>query len=182
MAAQSRGAAVRAKQLAAGTNDRIRLNRAPQMKSNHLLGSDVRGMGRALEYFRRVTRETDSVLARALASECGYICGAVLFLFTPRAPGVKRSAPPAVLPEDMSAASGSIRTLSCIATESARVEDSYLRVFDACYGYSIRYSLPMSKGRVVPVNPLKSSPAPKPARVDQPTRRALFPLNAPRRR
>ena len=107
-------------------------------------------MGRALEYFRRVTKETDSVLARALASECGYICGAALILFTPRAPRVKRSAPPAVLPESMSAAPGIIRTLSRIAGEAARVEGSYLRVFDACYGYSIRYNLPMSKGRVSP--------------------------------
>ena len=51
----------------AGFIDRIRLDRAPHMKFRRLLVPDAQGMGRALEYFCREAKKTDSGLARALA-------------------------------------------------------------------------------------------------------------------
>ena len=56
-------------QVALESIDRIRLNRAPHMKFKNLLSPDARGMNRALEYFRRVAKGTESVLVQALANE-----------------------------------------------------------------------------------------------------------------
>ena len=47
---------------------RIRLSRAPHMKYKYLLGNGVRPMDEALEYFRRVAKQTDSPLLRAVAN------------------------------------------------------------------------------------------------------------------
>ena len=65
MAAQACGSGSRAGRVARGSIDRIRLNRAPHMKFMDLLGTQVLGVRRALEYFRRVAKGTDRVPVRA---------------------------------------------------------------------------------------------------------------------
>ena len=61
---------------------------------------------------------------RALADERDFLRGAVRILLASCAPEVKGSAPLVVPPE------GIIRTFSRRAKDAARVEGSYLRVFD----------------------------------------------------
>ena len=131
MAAQTCGAGSRAEQEAMEPIDRIRLSRTPHIKFKHLLGPGAQGMGRALDYFRRVAEGTDGVLVRASANGREYICEATRILFTTYASNVKGSAPPTVFPEGMAAASGIARALSRIERDAARSESSVLRVFDA---------------------------------------------------
>ena len=45
------------------------------------------------------------------------------------------------------------RTLSRMVKDAARMETPFLRVFDACYGYLLKYNMPASKGLSLPVNP-----------------------------
>ena len=40
-------------------------------------------MGKALGYFRRALKQSDSALVRAVARERGFICESILILFTP---------------------------------------------------------------------------------------------------
>ena len=98
MAARTRGEGYRAERVAMESIDRTRLNRAPHMTFKHSLDPDAEGVGRALEYFRRVAKATNDVLVRASANERGYFCAAACIHFTPYAPNVKGSAPANVLP------------------------------------------------------------------------------------
>ena len=136
MAAQRCGAGSRAVQVALESIDRILLYRAPHLAFKTLVG-------RALEFFRRAAKGADSVLARAVARECQYICGAIRILFS-YAPNVNDSAPPVALSVGMCTVLGIIRTLPRIAEDAACVENSYPRAFGACSGHSIKYNLPMS--------------------------------------
>ena len=65
--------------------------------------------------------------------------------FTPRTHEGSGARPPIVRPEGIRAALGISRTLSRIVRGAARAGPAYLRVFDACYGYLVKYDLPMSK-------------------------------------
>ena len=74
MAAQTCGSGSHAAQVAMGSIDRIRLNRAPQMKFEDLLGSNLQGMDRASESFWRIANESENGLVRAVAQDREYIC------------------------------------------------------------------------------------------------------------
>ena len=53
--------------------DRIRLGRAPHMKYKYLLGDGVQYVGRALEYSRRVAKETDCAGTRGVQRTRGHL-------------------------------------------------------------------------------------------------------------
>ena len=108
-----------------------------------MLGPDVQGMGRALEFCPRVAEGADDVAVRAPANESGIFCRAACALCSPYAPDIRGSEPPNVLLEGMATALvsptsspkvGIIRTLSRIAEDAARLGSSSLRVCDAFYG------------------------------------------------
>ena len=114
-------------------------------------------MDKALEYFRRVAKESNDALVCAVAMEREFICEAMRVLFTPYAPSSKGLAPPAIRPEGLVQTLAIFRTLSRMVKDAARVETPFLRVFDACYGYLLKYNMPVSKGAAAQVNPSKSS-------------------------
>ena len=96
-------------------------------------------MDKAAEYFRRVAKQSDDPLARAVASEREFICEAMRILFTPVAPPGKGLAPPTIRPE------GLIQTLAVLRA-LPRVETPFLRVCDARFGFLLKYNAPASKG------------------------------------
>ena len=83
MAAQFSGAGTQAEKVAMESVDRIRLSRSPRMKYKYLLSNGAQSMDKALEYFRRVAKQTDGPLVRAGANEREYNCDAMRILFTP---------------------------------------------------------------------------------------------------
>ena len=105
-------------------------------------------MGKALEYFCRVAKETDSSLVRAVDSECEFICEATRILYTPYAPSGEGLPPPAIRPEGLANTLGVLRTLFRAAKDAARPETAFLRVFVARYGYLLKYNTPLPKGQV----------------------------------
>ena len=156
MTAQMSGPGSQAEKVAMESVDRIRLSRAPHMKYKFLLSGNVNSMDKALEYFRRVAKETDDELVRAVAQEREFICDAMRVLFTPYAPSNKGLAPPVIRPEGLVKTLAIFRTLSRMVKDAARVETPFLRVFDACYGYLLKYNMPVSKGTAAQVNPNKA--------------------------
>ena len=161
MTAQFSGTGSQAEKVALESVDRLRLSRAPHMKYKYLLSGGVSSMDKALEYFRRVVKESNDVLVRSVAMEREFICEAMRVLFTPYAPSVKGLAPPGIRPEGLVQTLAIFRTLSRMVKDAARVETPFLRVFDACYGYLLKYNIPVSKGSAVQVNPSKSSVKPE---------------------
>ena len=155
MTAQMSGSGSQAEKVALESVDRLRLSRAPHMKYKYLLSGSVTTMDRALEYFRRVAKETDDELVRAVAQEREFVCEAMRVLFTPYAPSSKGLAPPVIRPEGLVKTLAILRTLSRMVKDAARVETPFLRVFDACYGYLLKYNMPVSKGAASQVNPNK---------------------------
>ena len=129
--AQFPGVGTRAERAAMESVGRIRLSRAPHMKYKYLLGNGARTINEALEYFRRVVRQTDSPPVRAVAFEREFICESTRILFAPHAPSGKRLAPPTVRPEGMVQTLAMMRTLSRMVKDAARVETLSLRAFDA---------------------------------------------------
>ena len=99
-------------------------------------------MGRALECFRRVAREADLPLVKALAQEREFVREALQILYTPYARRTRSAGSPIGRPEGMRAALGIFRTLPRAAEDAARAESSPLRVSEACYGYLAKYNLP----------------------------------------
>ena len=63
--------------------DRIRLGCAPHMKRKYLLSNGAQLMDTALEHFRRVAKQTDSALVRAVACGREVTCGSMRIPFTP---------------------------------------------------------------------------------------------------
>ena len=110
---------------------RIPLCRAPHMEYKFLLAGGVRAMEGPLEYFRRVVRQSDDPLVRAVASEREFICEAIRILSTPYAPPGRGLAPPSSRPEGLIQTLAVLRSLSRTARDAARVETPLLRVFDA---------------------------------------------------
>ena len=121
MAAQFSGSGSRAEEVALESVDRPRLSRAPRMKFKYLLSGGVQSMDKALEYFRRVVRESNTVLAQSVASEREFICEAMRVLFTPYAPSGKGLAPPAIRPEGLVQTLAAFRTLYRMVTDAARM-------------------------------------------------------------
>ena len=136
--AQICGAGSRAEEVALESVDRIRLCRATRIKSKSLLGPKVSSVASAVEYLRRVAKETGDRPVKASAQEREFIDRVLRILYTPYAPSVRGAGPPAIGPECMGAALGIFRTLSRIAKDAARAKSSFPRVFDACYGYSTK--------------------------------------------
>ena len=64
------------------------------MQFKKLLGPDIQGVGRALEYFRRAAKETDNVIVRPSANERAYFSDAVRILSTPLCAERQRLSPP----------------------------------------------------------------------------------------
>ena len=83
--------------VAGESTDRIRLNRALWVRT-------YMGMGRASAYFRRLAKEPDSVLVRALANERKYFHDAARILYTLYELNDEGSAPPAGFPDGVNAA------------------------------------------------------------------------------
>ena len=92
--AQFSGSGSQAEKVALESVDRLRLSRAPHMKFKYLLSGGVQSMDKALEYFRRVAKESSDALVKAVAPEREFICEAMRVLFTPYAPSGKGLAPP----------------------------------------------------------------------------------------
>ena len=68
------------------------------MNYKYLSSSGAEASGRALEYFRRAGKETDSTLARAVAQAREFIFEAIRILYVPSSKG---PAPPAIGPEGL---------------------------------------------------------------------------------
>ena len=83
---------------------------------------------------------------RAVAREREFMCDAMRILFTSYALLGKSLAPPAIRLEGMARTLGTLRTLSRVVKDAARVETPPLRVFDARYGYVVKYNMPAPKG------------------------------------
>ena len=103
-------------------------------------------MDKAVGYFRRVVKESNDASVQAVATEREIICEAMRVLFTPYAPSGKGLAPPTIRPEGLAQSLAVFRTLSRMVKDAARIETPFLRVFDACYGYLLKYNLPVSEG------------------------------------
>ena len=101
-------------------------------------------MDKPLEYFRRAVEQSDDPLVRAAASEREFICEAMRILFTPYAPPGKGVAPPAIRPVGLIQTPAALRTLSRMVNDAVRVETPFLCVFDARYGYLLKYNTPVS--------------------------------------
>ena len=84
-------------------------------------------------------------------------------LFTPYAPSTKGLAPPGVRHEGLVQTLAIFRTPSRMVKDAARVETPFLRVFDACYGYLLKYNIPVSKGTAIQVSPAKPPAKPDPS-------------------
>ena len=131
MTAQGSGAGVRAEKVAMKPVDRIRLSRAPHMQYNYLLPNGGQSTDKASEWFRRVAKQTESPLARAVANAREYCCGAMRLLLTPFAPPGKGLAPPTIRPEGLTHTLGALRTFFRMAKDAARRETPFFRVCDA---------------------------------------------------
>ena len=145
MTAQSCGSESRAGQGAMESMGRIHLKRAPHMKIKDLLGPQSPGVGRASASSRRVAKETDSGLVRALARWRECTCKAARILFSPYAPNIEISVPSVLPPDGARTALSIIRASARFAKDASRVEDGSLREFGASYVCLIRYTLPASK-------------------------------------
>ena len=88
----------RAERVALKSLGRCDLGPAPHMKYGLLLGPNVTSMGRAITYFRKVVKESDDPLARALAKEREYFRDRLRVLFAPHVPLVEGARPPQMLP------------------------------------------------------------------------------------
>ena len=97
---------------------------------------------------------------RAVASEREFICEAMRILFTPYAPPGTGLAPPLIRLEGLIQTLAVLRTLSRMVQAAARVETPFLFVFDARYGYLLKYNMPAPKG---PQDP-SVGPQPEPRR------------------
>ena len=75
--AQCSGSGAPSERVGVESVDRLRLNCAPHLKYKFLLPNAAHSMGRALEYFRRVAKQTDSASARAAAAEREFICDSI---------------------------------------------------------------------------------------------------------
>ena len=117
-------------------------------------------MDKASEYLRRVAKQTDNTLARAVAAEREFIREATRTSHAPYALTGKGLSPPATRPEGLSGTLGALRALSRAVKDAARVETPFLRAFGARFGYLLEYSMPASEGKAAPSNAPKT-PQPK---------------------
>ena len=178
MTAQFSGAGAPSERVAMESVDRIRLSRAPYMKYKFLLPNGAQPMGRTLEYFRRVAKQTDSALARAVATEREFICDSIRAFYAPHAVAGKGLAPPGIRPEGLVCALGAPRALSRMVKDAARAETPSLRASDACYGYLIKYNPPVPKDGTVQANtPQSSTPTSPKIRAPAP-KRSMSPARA----
>ena len=150
--AQFSGAGTQTEKVATESVDRIRLSRDPHMQNMYLSPNGAQLMDRALEYFRRVAKHTDSPLARAVANEREYICEATRVPFAPYAPSGAGLAPPMIRPVGLTQTPGAFRALSRAVKDAFRVETPAQRVRDACFGCMLKCNMPASKGPLTPAN------------------------------
>ena len=172
LTAQIPGAGTQAGKVATESADRIRLSRAPDMKYKYLLPGGVRTMDKALEYFRRVVKQSDDPLVRAAPSEREFVSEAMRIFFTPYAPPDKGLAPPSIRLEGSIQTLAALRTLSRIVKDAARAGTPFLHVCDACYGYLLKYSMLVSKGP----QDVAVAPQPAPKREAQPAPKSEGPV------
>ena len=161
--------------------DRTRLSRAPHTKYKFLLPNGVRSMGRALECFRRVAKQTDNALVRAVATGREFVCESIRVLYVPYAASGKWLPTPGIRPEGLTCALGVLRELSRMAKDAARVETPSFRAFDVRHGYLTKYSLSAAKASTVvapsaqlstPSGPTIQAPTPKRSRSPARTQKA----------
>ena len=69
--------------------------------------------------------------------------------------------PPTIRPEGLVQTLAVFRTLSRMVKDAARMETPFLRVFDACYGYLLKYNTPVSKALPSPVGPVPAVSKPE---------------------
>ena len=79
--------------------------------------------------------------------------------FAPYALSGKGLAPPTIRPEGLEQSLGVLRTLFRMVKDASRVEMPFFRVFDARYGYLMKYNMPAPKGPTTLAD--TSKPAPK---------------------
>ena len=72
------------------------------MKCKYLLPNGVQSMDCPLVYSRRVAKQTDRSLARAVTSEREFICEAMRIFHAPFGPTSKGLAPPVIRPGGLS--------------------------------------------------------------------------------
>ena len=159
---------------------RNRLSRAPHMKCKYLLPNGAQSIDKALGYFRRVTKQTDGSLVRAVANAREFLCGAMRILYTPCGPAGRGLSPPASRPEGLSNSLGALCALSRVVRGAARAETPFLRALDAFYGYLLNYSAPAPKGKAVVSSSSKPPDpdlprSPTPAGAEAPSAKRLFP-------
>ena len=116
-------------------------------------------MGRASEFSRRVAKKTDGPLVRAVANEREFFRESIRVLFTPYAAPGRWFRLSVIRPEGLTCALGVLRTLSRMVKDAARAGAPPLRLFDACCGYLIKYSAPVSQaGAMMASTPQSSAP------------------------
>ena len=84
-----------------------------------------------------------------MAQEREFFREALQISYAPNAPSGKGFAPPVIRPEGLANMLGIMRTLPRTVRDTARAEAPLFRVFDARYGYLIKYNLPASKASTV---------------------------------
>ena len=109
-------------------------------------------MAPASDYFRRVTKESADSLVKASASGRQFICGAMRISHTPYAPAAR-----------------GVAEYSYSAPHRERCSPrriGFFRALDACCGYLMKYSLPVSKAETFdglrPAQPLEPSASSRP--------------------
>ena len=129
-----------------------------------MLTGGICSIDKALEYLRRVVAQSDDPLVRAVAQERVFICETMRVLFTPYCPPGKNLAPPAIRPEGLTQTLALLRSLSRMVKDAARVAAPAIRVFDARYGYLLKYNIPAPNGSqggpTAPQNKQQSNPPP----------------------
>ena len=99
MTSQFSGPGAQAEKVAWESAGRIRLSRAPRIKYKHQLPNGVQSIYQAIEYLRRVAKQTDNSLVRAVACERDFFWGAMRILYARYAPPGKGSSLPVIRPE-----------------------------------------------------------------------------------
>ena len=144
MTAQFSGPGTQVEKVAMEPVGGLRLSCASHMKYKYLLPNGAQYMDNASEYFRRVARETDSSLVRAVAFGREFFCEVVRILYAPYAPSGEGLSPPGIRLGGMYHALRALRTLSRMVEDAACAVTPFLRAIDARYGYLLKYSMPVS--------------------------------------
>ena len=136
----------------------LRMNNAPHMTYRKLFLSAGANIDTATAYFARVAAESNRPLTAALAQERVFLRKVHRALFSPYLSNNKNRPPPDMAAEGMAHLYDLCRTMSRMIKDASRQESEDLQVFEACYGYLMKYSLKAPK-QPVAVKSRSRSPA-----------------------